>query len=183
MEIRVITPPTPLITLAEAKAYLRVDFSDDDSLITSLVAAASANLDGPQGWLGRAIGEQELEAYVPSFCGGQIPALMPHIISVESVRYLDTSNIEQTIDAESYSASANRIWFSDSFIVPGVYATWDAVRIAYTAGYEEIPEQLKTAVKIHVGTLYENRTSIGSAQFILPHAYEALCAPFKVWSL
>lgn len=183
MEITVVTPPEPLITLDEAKAYLHVDFSDDDALITGLIAAASAHIDGPMGWLGRAIGEQELEAVFPEFCGSSVALPLPPVISVQSLKYLDTGNVEQTVDPANYSYSTDRLWLSDGYTFPGVYKAWNAVRVAFTAGYEEVPEPLKVAVKMHIGTLYENRASIGEGKVILPHAYEALCAPFKVWSL
>jgi uncharacterized phiE125 gp8 family phage protein len=49
---RIAAPATTPITLAEAKAQMRVETSDDDALITRLIAAAVAFTDG-QGALGK----------------------------------------------------------------------------------------------------------------------------------
>lgn len=41
MPLQLLTPPTAEpVSLVEAKLHLRVDFNDDDALITSLITAA-----------------------------------------------------------------------------------------------------------------------------------------------
>lgn len=58
----VITPPAaPLVSLDEAKKHLRVDFSDDDALITAMIETARAWIDAPEGKLNRALITQTLE--------------------------------------------------------------------------------------------------------------------------
>mgnify|MGYP000847681045 CR=1 FL=1 len=44
--------PVPLL---EAKLHLRVDHDDEDLMIDSYIRAASARLDGPDGYLGRCL--------------------------------------------------------------------------------------------------------------------------------
>jgi hypothetical protein len=67
MIVNVIEPPGEVISLVDAKKHLRVDHGDDDDYITGLVAAAVAWLDGPAGWLGRALGVQTLELVTDRF--------------------------------------------------------------------------------------------------------------------
>ncbi|KQP34298.1 hypothetical protein ASF27_01685 [Methylobacterium sp. Leaf102] len=66
MRVRVVTPPAPILTVEQAKRHLRVEGGDEDAYIVDLIAVATAWIDGPDGWLGRALGEQVLEAVVPS---------------------------------------------------------------------------------------------------------------------
>lgn len=44
--VRTAAPAELPITLAEAKAHCRVDYTDDDAFITSLIGAAVSHLDG-----------------------------------------------------------------------------------------------------------------------------------------
>ncbi len=183
MIVTVVTPPDPLVTLEEAKQHLRVDHSDDDAMINAYIAAASAHLDGPRGWLDRSIGTQELQAVSAGFCDGKIHLPYGPVQSVEALVYLDADNAEQTIDPADYAVANDRIWFSYGYSLPAVYPAFNAVQISYTAGFDETPPALKAAVLMHVGTLYENRESVGDSKVVLPHAYEALCAPYKRWHI
>ncbi len=70
MPVVVVSPPAPLVGLDLLKQHLRVDGSDDDALITAYAAAAQGQIDGPAGWLGRAIGPQTLELRLDRFDAG-----------------------------------------------------------------------------------------------------------------
>lgn len=39
-EIKVVTPPATELSLSTVKSYLRIDFTDDDALITTLIQSA-----------------------------------------------------------------------------------------------------------------------------------------------
>lgn len=65
---------------------------------------------------------------------------------------------------------------------------WDAISIQFACGYSSsapIPDQIKTAVKIYVGDLYEHRevTIIGQGLTVvqLPYQVENMLRPFKSW--
>ena len=64
MRLAVVTPPEPVVTLADAKQHLKVSHSAEDALIEGMVAAATQMIDGPESWLGRVLGVQTLDAFV-----------------------------------------------------------------------------------------------------------------------
>lgn len=66
MRVVVVTSPVPFITADQAKRHLRVEGDDENEYIEGLIAVATAWIDGPDGWLGRALGSQVLEAVLPS---------------------------------------------------------------------------------------------------------------------
>jgi uncharacterized phiE125 gp8 family phage protein len=71
-----VTPPVAApVSLAEAKAHLRVDFDDEDALISGLIDAATQHLDGWSGVLGRALMPQTWEMSLDRFPAGAINCL------------------------------------------------------------------------------------------------------------
>lgn len=161
MSVAVITSPEPFVSLELAKAHLRVDHSDDDDLITLQIAAAQASIDGPGGWLERAIGPQELELRLDGFYAGdwrvgdayaweagwsecvlgcwpfarRISLPFPRFIAVTSITYEDGSGVDQVLTPTGWQAS-------DEGVEPAFGAQWpsgrvaaNAVRIRYRAGY------------------------------------------------
>ncbi|MCA0025477.1 MULTISPECIES: head-tail connector protein [unclassified Mesorhizobium] len=188
MNIVVITPPAPVVTLEEAKAQLRVDFGDDDAFISGLIAAVQGNIDGPDGWLGRAIGVQTLEMRLPSFCGWDgsscIPLRCPPVTAPVSVKYIDGDGVEQTFDSDSYRL------VGDDMIAPAYSVSWpsarhdhDSVKIRYTAGYEQVPPPIKAAILLNVAHLYANREAVSLENFVteLPLGVQWLLSPFRRW--
>lgn len=85
MRVVVIAPPVPFITAEQAKQHLRVEGDDENGYIVGLIAVATAWIDGPDGWLGRALGEQVLEAVLPSSawaCERRLP--LPPLLAILS---------------------------------------------------------------------------------------------------
>lgn len=200
MTVVVVTPPPQIVGLALAKAHLRVDGSDDDVLIGAYLAAACSAIDGPFGWLGRALGVQVLEYRADDFgCSptGAIPLPYGPVIGVVSVEHLDDDGADQTlvqdvdyvlVDGEVRPAF-NKNW-------PSVRRFPDSVRIRYRAGYVQdpladplvaaIPPAITAAVLLITGDLYAFReTSVvgaTAAEIPMSASASALLNPFRVWS-
>lgn len=185
MRTVVITPPDPFVDLDTAKAHLRVSDDTEDTLITAYIAAACSHIDGPSGWLGRAIGVQTLEARGSYFNGCRWVLPFPPVIEVASVKYLDADGTEQTLATNQYEVRGNGIERAYGVSWPSV--RWDAenVRVRYDAGYDEIPGAITAAVLLMVGDLYTNRDTaiVGqSASVAMSTTVENLLAPYRVFS-
>lgn len=171
MALRLITPPlTTPITLTEAKAHLNVDHSDDDTLITALIEAATAYIDGPVGFLGRAIVDQTWELVLDEFPDNEIKLPMPPVIEVVSIKYDDGDGVEQTVSSQDYTLDNVS---EPGWVLPESPGAWpstfdgiNAVRVQYRAGYIDysvsppvgfVPADIKAAILLYVGSLYANR--------------------------
>lgn len=188
MAVVVITPPPHLVSLAEAKAHLRVDHSDDDLLIQTYVEACSEWIDGPAGWLQRAVGRQTLELRQCDFgcpVGGVYPLPFPPLVSITSMTYVDADGAEQTLPAETYATVTKGYCLANGASWPALRGDVEGVRIRYEAGYALVPQTIRAAVLLHVGELYEHRESVvvGATVADLPRGVEALLSPYRVWSL
>lgn len=209
MALELITPPDDLpITVEEAKAFLNVTHDDHDELIEGLILAATGALDGRYGILGRALEVQTWEMVLDRFplC---YPALieipLPPLIRIDSVTYLDSDAVEQTVDDTTYEVDANsvpaRLRPVSSGSWPSPACVINAVRVRFTAGYEPdyvnsgdevsdgstpistVPAPIKVALKIMVADLYENRESVTanpSNAINIPMSVDRLLSPYKI---
>lgn len=186
--VRTVAPAVALITTAEAKAHLRVDHSDEDTLIDNLVSAATTHLDGYAGVLGRALTTQTWKIETDAFAD---PLRLPvgDLIAVTSVKYYDLNNAQQTLATTVYGAfsddggpyiglKADQDW-------PDVYDRRDAIEVIWTAGYgataANVPQAIRQAALLLVGHWYTNRDAVqvGMSVAELPLAVSALIEPFR----
>lgn len=184
MGYRLVTAPaSDPVTLAEAKAQLRVDASDEDALITSLIKAATAYLDGRQGILGRCLMTQTWELTLDAFpADGDIEIPLGPVASVTSVTYVDTAGATQTVSDVNYYLDNTSV---SAWVIP--QATWpttmdaaNAVTVRYVAGAAAAPLPIKQAILLLVAHWYENRQPVNAGQAEeLPFAVNALIAPYR----
>lgn len=184
-----ITPPaiTP-VSLAEAKAHLRVDFDDDDALIGSMIDAAVAHLDGWAGVLSRCLINQ---VWRQDFCGWPSNGCLrlPFAdVSAAAVTYRDGADAEQTVSADLYEIVADerssRVLFKTGFACPALSADrHHPVQITMTAGYgaaaSAVPAAIRAAILMMAGHLYNHREAAGEPMAELPFAVSALVAPYR----
>lgn len=177
MSVTVITPPEAIVSLEEAKQHLRVEHDSDDAYIEGLIAVATSAIDGPSGWLGRALGEQTLEVLLD--CWPQ-PLRLPYPPEIEivSVTYVDPNGAEQ-----SWPVSEPMLYGN----LPAVRGRGGDIRIRWKAGYPagKVPAGIRHAILLMVGDLYANRENGGpsasAAAVNMPVTADRLLQPFRVY--
>lgn len=168
------------VTASELKTFLRVTHTDHDSLIAALGAAARELIEE---WTRRSLITQTWKVSLKNdLTAGEIYRLpRPKVISITSVDYVDIDGVLQTGYATSnYHVVAGEdggIWFED---IPDTDTVPEPIRITYTAGYgsnaSDVPEALKSAIKILVNEWYANRSPEGQ----IPDWIKAIIQTFKV---
>ena len=185
---QLVTAPvkTP-VTLAEAKAHLRVDITDDDTLINGLINAATDYLDGYSGILKKALITQTWSITAPCFKSNKIYLNLDPVSSVTSIQYYDADNVQQTINAANYAlykdAGGSYIKPTSGNNWPAVYNRDDAVVITFAAGYgadeSAVPNNIRQAIFLLIAHWYENREAVVVGSVTpseLPMAFNALLA-------
>jgi len=159
-------PGTEPVSLAEAKAHLRVTHTDEDSLIAELIAAARQWFE-EQTY--RALVTQTWDLKLDEFPRGEDPIRLPRapLQSVTSITYTDTVGATQTLAAAAYVVSATRqpgvIRPAYGYVWPEAQDKPDAVTVRFVAGYgaaAAVPAQIKAAIKLLIGQLYEFREQL-----------------------
>ena len=201
MRVSVITPPAPIVTWEEADQHLRLDGDEDQRpMVERLVATATAHIDGPAGWLGRALGLQTLEAFLPSLGVVSIGLPYPPAVEIVSIDYVDSAGNSITMDPADYEMTGK-------LLRPAWPKSWpstqwrgcdgEPVRIRYRAGYAvnpnadpvvpNVPEPIKQAILLMVGDMYrftETASDMNVAPTSIPMSttVENLLSPYRVYA-
>ena len=93
---QIVAPAALAVSLDEAKEHLRVDHDAENDLITALIQAATAWLDGWSGVLCIALEAQTLELTLDAFPSGCIRLPIGPTTAISSVKYLSADG-EQTL--------------------------------------------------------------------------------------
>jgi uncharacterized phiE125 gp8 family phage protein len=181
--MQLITPPAAEpVSLAEAKLHLRVDFDDDDALIQALISAARQAAEMLiQRQLVTARWRMVLDSFPgPSLMGvpaGQTFTLPGHAIlltkspvaSVVEICYLDLAGVSQFMPSAHYTVDKAcepaRITPVFGQIWPVALPQIGAVSVTFDAGYgsaADVPEGLKSWIKLRLGSLYAHREEVAS---------------------
>jgi len=155
-----LTQDASAVSLADARDHLRIiPFGSplshpDDGYITSLLSASETWCES---YTGRAITSNDYEITLDKF-EDSIDLITPctHIVNV---KYYDTNNVLQTLASSNYEL--DKYSFINKMVrvgtYPATYTKANAVIIKISAGYDEVPEPIKHAIKLMVGSYYENR--------------------------
>jgi hypothetical protein len=188
MRVVVAVPPAPVVTWEEADAHLKLDGdAAQQQLVEGLIAAATAHIDGPDGWLGRAIGVQTLEArFDKTSFGRSLRLPYPPTGDLVSVFYLDRDEVLQQAALSEFEQLGDELVPAGA-VFPWEQGSWrrEAVRVRYEAGYKILPPAIRVAILLMVGDLFRNRTtvSIGLSVAAVPMSasVESLLTPFRVY--
>lgn len=172
MSLTLITAPSlEPMTLADAKLHLRVDGTDEDNLITALIVAARRRAEH---LLTRALITQTWELTLDEFPAADIQLPKPGVLSIVSVKYLDSAGIEQTVDLADYALDAATtpgwVLLASGATWPTTYDGANAVRVRFTCGYgpaaSDVPADVVAWCKLQVGALYRNREGFAAGQTV-----------------
>lgn len=158
MKVTVETPPAPVVSLAEAKAHLEVDFDDHDAQIEGFVRAATAILDGPDGYLQRALGVQVIKTVLRGFPDEPFLLPMAPVTAINDVTYIAPDGVTYHVDPDVYDLSAEgELELAYDSAWPELRDPRAPVEILYTAGYPVLPDPIRIAILIMTADLYANR--------------------------
>ena len=186
MGLLLLEPPAaPVVSLEEAQVHLRSEVAEESALVTALVSAATAQAEA---YCRRRFVTQRWRATFDVFPADAILLPHPALASVENVAYVDREGVVVTLDPSAYVV---RTAETPGEIVPAYGTRWpaarvvaDAVSVEFTCGYgapEDVPEGIRRAVLLLVGTLYANRETVAPvAMQEIPHTAQWLLGPYRV---
>lgn len=154
------------LTLSEFKSFIRVDWSDEDAHLTSLLDAAESYFGDPKnGLLGRPIVRQTFSEKFATF--GDVHLQHPDGATITSIDYLDPDGASQTLGAIYEVEGPSLDLLPDE--------TWPQhkgkVTVTYSAGFDTVPPQIKQACYLYASSQWEGGTTmdaVGMADRVIP---------------
>lgn len=153
-----------IITTATAKTHLKVDISDDDTLIDNLIEAAT---QAAQDYTNRYFINTTLKMVADTW--DDIATLYKSpVSSVTAIKYYDTDNSIQTLSSSVYIVDNTfkpcRILLDQDQSYPNLAERKAAIEITYVVGEgsaaSDVNELVKQAVLLMVGHWYQNREAV-----------------------
>ena len=157
-----VLPAVEPWTLAEVKSFLKVDTSDEDDLITSLITASR---QAAESYLNMALISQTIQERLDVLNKPILYLSVNPVLSFSNFKYQDSSNTQVTWDNSNYKVdTCSRpcrlaLQFGKSW--PTLYGNINDVLLTYVAGFSAqpsgVPMQIRQAILMMVANAYDNR--------------------------
>jgi len=187
MSLVMTSPPAvEPVTVAEAKAHMRVDSDAEDALIGSLLLTSRLHIETA---LSLAFITQSWKLTLDRWpAGREVELPLAPLISVGGVRVKDGSGSSATLSEQSYlldivSRPPRLVWNNTAPPQPGSVAK--GIEIDLTAGFGDtsasVPAPLKHAILLLTAHWYEHRDprEVGHDGARIPDAISELINPFR----
>lgn len=181
--VRATQPAVEPVTLAEAKAHLRVDISEDDALIGAIVKASR---EFCEEYLDRSLvytewtmrmdaipSEIELPRPPVAQAGTTTATVVTFTLETQATATLDTSTyrVDRTATPGVIRTVYGGTW-------PGHLSDQNSVSVTWWAGYGSngtaVPAAIRSAMLMVVSHLYEHRTAVAPGMSEVPFGVKAL---------
>jgi uncharacterized phiE125 gp8 family phage protein len=185
MPIILVPPASEPLSLAEAKALLRVEQADDDAVIAALITAARGHVEALTR---RALMLQTWrivrDAWPPD---GRVTLRRGPLRSVIAARVFDAAGVAHAIDVQRFVVdAAAELIASPGWALPvpgrGSGGIELDVELGYGALPSDVPAPLRQALRMILAHWYDNRGAVASGATLLPAGAAVLLA-FRTLSL
>lgn len=185
MTYALITPPAvePL-TLAEVKMHLRLDGTEEDSLLSALIVAARDYLERETGLC---LITQGWRLYLDDWPEtGLIQIAKGPLQVIQDITVYDAEGVASAVSLDGHVLDAvsepARLCLAHR---PPVGKSLNGIEINMLAGFGDsalqVPDTLKRAMLMHVALMYELRGAIAQDMqpAAVPSGYERLISPYR----
>lgn len=180
-------PALEPVTLAEAKAHLRIDGTADDSLIQSLIVTSRLHIEAA---LGLALITQSWSYLLDRWPKGQRIALpLRPVASIAHIKLWHLDGSSETLDPSAFlldgQGNPARLVPYGSRSIADPQRPANGIEIAFAAGFgaapEAVPATIRHALLLLVAHWYEHRepVEIGAALNAVPVMVAELLAPYR----
>ncbi|MGV8856709.1 MAG: head-tail connector protein [Devosia sp.] len=171
------------VSLAEAKAFLKVDDTIEDGLISTLIGAARLHVEGVTG---QALLAQSWRVVLDCWPESRVVRLpVTPFISVTEITAYDDNGAAHPVPLAQFVSAPDRLLLP--LTVAGMPALRErqGIEIDYVAGFgsapEDVPADIGQALLVLIGYWYEHRDAVivAGSGAVVPTGFDRLVAGYK----
>ncbi|UJW85514.1 head-tail connector protein [Devosia sp. SL43] len=176
-------PAEEPVSLGEAKAFLKVDDSAEDALITTLIGAARMHVEGVTG---RALLAQSWRVVLDEWPDNRVVRLpVTPFMAVTEINAYDAEGAAHEVPLAQFMSEPDRLLLPTTVAGMPLLRERQGIEIDYVAGFgtepEDVPSDIRQALLVLVGYWHEHRDAVivAGSGAVVPSGFERLVAPHK----
>jgi uncharacterized phiE125 gp8 family phage protein len=180
-------PSVEPLSLAEAKAFLRIETAEDDPLIAAFISAARLHVETQTGL---ALVTQSWRMVLDCWpANGRIAVRPAPLQALGAARVFDFDGEVRAVDGQAFVSDLSTSTLSFMpWALPMPTRIAAGIELDFTAGFGDaashVPEPLRQALRILVAHWHENRAIVAGAEVVpVPSNAAALIAPYRMLPL
>lgn len=173
---RTVEPTQLPVSVEDVKLQLNITNPNEDAFLTNLIEVAAAMIDGPHG-IGIALCPQTYEFSLNGLSSNFTIPIYP-VRSVDKIEWTEHDGVDYSSTALRFDRNTNPCQvYHDIRATP---REGSAV-LTFTAGFTTVPADLRQAIVMLVGHLYENREATSAVKLeTVPMAVDTILARYRV---
>lgn len=186
--VPIFNPAVEPVSIAEAKAHLRLEGSDEDALVASLILTSRLHIEAALGLALITQGWNYLRDAWPRTRTLNLPTRP--VQSITAVRVYPIEGPAVTVPPSAYELDGHgapaRLVLSGATPAPAPGRASNGIEIAYVAGYgdtpSDVPAPIRQALLLLIAHWYENRSpfELAGSDAPIPAAISELLMPYRV---
>lgn len=176
-------PAEEPVSLVEAKAFLKVDDTAEDALITTLIGAARLHIEGVTG---RALLAQSWRVVLDAWPESRVVKLpVSPFIAVTEINAVDEAGALHAIPLAQFLGEPDRLLLPRSVAGMPLLRERQGIEIDYVAGFGtepgDVPADIRQALLVLVGYWFEHRDAVivAGSGAVVPSGFDRLVAGHK----
>jgi uncharacterized phiE125 gp8 family phage protein len=176
-------PAEEPVSLAEAKAFLKVDDTAEDGLITTLIGAARLHVEGVTG---RALLAQSWRVVLEDWPVERVVRLpVTPFMAVTEINAYDADGAAHEVPLAQFLSDPDRLLLPADVAGMPVLRERQGIEVDYVAGFgtepEDVPADMRQALLALVGYWFEHRDAVivAGSGAVVPSGFDRLVAGYK----
>jgi len=176
-------PAEEPVSFVEAKAFLKVDDTAEDGLITTLIGAARLHVEGVTG---RALLAQSWRVVLDGWPDDRVVKLpVTPFMAVTEITAYDAGGAGHEVPLAQFLSEPDRLLLPATVAGMPVLRERQGIEIDYVAGFgtepEDVPADIRQALLLLVGYWFEHRDAVivAGSGAVVPSGFDRMVAGYR----